>query len=343
MSKGSPPRTWGRCPIDTGNGQTLGSPPRTWGRWLNDHDFQPGDRFTPTHVGKICRRDQGRCFRKVHPHARGEDLICMEIDLSSPRFTPTHVGKMCGSRPSPVPRQVHPHARGEDSRVISGAGAYEVHPHARGEDDDVTTAQIVDAGSPPRTWGRCGLAFLKWSGYRFTPTHVGKMLCPVSRHPTSSVHPHARGEDNAKSERPSHVVGSPPRTWGRCRLRAEGQERSRFTPTHVGKMYSAAVLPILFTVHPHARGEDAGIRVWSNSWQVHPHARGEDCGVVILLVSFLGSPPRTWGRSPVAGDLAAHHGSPPRTWGRLRPICCGVVPTRFTPTHVGKIRKCVEL
>src|SRR5262249_55501354 len=54
----------------------------------------------------------------------------------------------------------------------------------------------------------------------------------------------------------------------------------------------------------------------SSGGSVHPHARGEDAAVRLSHHGLYGSPPRTWGR-------------PTRT----RRECQG---QRFTPTHVGK-------
>src|SRR5439155_893954 len=91
-----------------------------------------------------------------------------------------------------------------------------------------------------------------------------------------TVHPHARGEDGENITVDKWSSGSPPRTWGRCtRIRASAV-RSRFTPTHVGKIETGDPAATPTAVHPHARGEDAvGGRT------VHP---------------LSGSPPRTWGR-----------------------------------------------
>ena len=112
-----------------------------------------------------------------------------------------------------------------------------------------------------------------------------------------TVHPHARGEDGSGGGVFSWVVGSPPRTWGRWAEAASELGCLRFTPTHVGKIWSMLQQSSQTTVHPHARGEDSG----------------------------RGASPRV------------HVGSPPRTWGRCTPAIPHHPGTRFTPTHVGKM------
>ena len=49
--------------------------------------------------------------------------------------------------------------------------------------------------------------------------------------------------------------GSSPRTWGTPAASAQGNDRCRFIPTHVGNAEPPATHPPARTVHPHARGE----------------------------------------------------------------------------------------
>ena len=171
------------------------------------------------------------------------------------------------------------------------------------------------------------------------------------------VHPHARGEDCTETTRRAPDDGSPPRTWGRRFLGSKHGERCWFTPTHVGKTSISSANPLLYMVHPHARGEDF-------------------CFDFVHL-STSGSPPRTWGRLMPVHSFPSHKwftpthvgktgepewrtiqpqvhphargedtsprnhlvfeaGSPPRTWGRLLPFYPFLSSSRFTPTHVGK-------
>ena len=70
---------------------------------------------------------------------------------------------------------------------------------------------------------------------RNTPTGVGKTL---SARPTSSTrrkHPHGRGEDSASRMRISRHRETPPRAWGRPKLRELMDIGGGNTPTGVGK------------------------------------------------------------------------------------------------------------
>ena len=212
-----------------------------------------------------------------------------------------------------------------------------VHPHACGEAFCMRVREVFDHGSPPRMWGRLIVLRPFCSGYRFTPTHVGKTygLYPLSvslpvhphacgedsiipsLHDHSTVHPHACGEDRYFVPVASSASGSPPRMWGRrSPVNVDGL-MSRFTPTHVGKTLHLNIRQRSRTVHPHACGED--------------HPSSED------FCLACGSPPRMWGRPRHRQSYRAHpsvhphacgedcstiaalilvDGSPPRMWGR---------------------------
>jgi len=180
------------------------------------------------------------------------------------------------------------------------ATARTVHPHGRGEND-----YVAAAGG---------------HGGRFTPTGVGKMLCPPTNCYSFSVHPHGRGEnaqlvdqtvDNVRFT-PTGVgkmtpviechraaYGSPPRAWGKSLPHPPRRIRTRFTPTGVGKM--------------------ADLRPGRKHCSVHPHGRGENAHRCLNVRLSCGSPPRAWGKCSIA---------PPHRKS-----------SRFTPTGVGKMRR----
>ena len=191
-----------------------GSPPRAWGA-LHPVAVHFGvSRFTPTCVGSMF--DIQSLFRigAVHPHVRGEHdspRRCHLLVVGSPprawgaspdqalqvariRFTPTCVGSI--------------------GRHASGKLYTTVHPHVRGEHISRRWTSWTTAGSPPRAWGalRGLLAFC--SGLRFTPTCVGSILPPSSRHAFFPVHPHMRGEHEIEADRWQSYFGSPPHAWG---------------------------------------------------------------------------------------------------------------------------------
>ena len=154
-------------------------------------------------------------------------------------------------------------------------------------------------GSPPRTWGKRVLLSGVCAQTRFTPTHVGKTAQMPHSHQPATVHPHARGENSARSRRSIAAIGSPPRTWGKRHERRVCRHAGRFTPTHVGKTYPKA---------------DSGRTVG-------------------------GSPPRTWGKRFCGLSGLGLSGSPPRTWGKRTGNHQRNRRPRFTPTHVGKTQR----
>ena len=194
------------------------------------------------------------------------------------RFTPTRVGKT-----------------GCDPR---GRGSVSVHPHACGENDYNYTVILQESGSPPRVWGKRGLAWwmVSWRmvhphacgenascfsdaglSCRFTPTRVGKTTYRVR--PSASMY------------------GSPPRVWGKLELIWRLPLLTRFTPTRVGKT--------ILSASARARWNGSPPRVWGK------HSR-----YVMPEEEVNGSPPRVWGKRPRKTLATLQSGSPPRVWGK---------------------------
>ena len=132
-------------------------------------------------------------------------------------------------------------------------------------------------------------------GERFIPTHVGNSSSPPRCSMRSTVHPHARGEQELAARFMADSSGSSPRTWGTAATPLPCPSRPRFIPTHVGNSTARTVNSVQPTVHPHARGEQNTIC---------------DSGT-----SDNGSSPRTWGTVHLGGGRS------------------GI--SRFIPTHVG--------
>src|SRR4030095_13784999 len=84
-----------------------------------------------------------------------------------------------------------------------------------------------DKQPPPAHWSE-----------RFTPTRVGTTSSALSAASIVSVHPHARGDDNAWICLGLFQFGSPPRAWGRLVKMVVVDLRPRFTPTRVGTTIS---------------------------------------------------------------------------------------------------------
>ena len=191
------------------------------------------------------------------------------------RFTPTGVGtgllQLLGISYVPV----HPHGRGDWPRPVGDAEGV--------------------PGSPPRAWGLAGFLRYKLGRKRFTPTGVGTGRERARRQSIASVHPHGRGDWQARSRMFFATGGSPPRAWGLEGFQRFNQGGQRFTPTGVGTGFTARVSPGLFPVHPHGRGD--------------------------------------WPEAKVSGFSLS--GSPPRAWGLVKSALNAGSSKRFTPTGVG--------
>ena len=173
-----------------------------------------------------------------------------------------------------------------------------VHPHARGEHITQTWELVLDAGSSPRTWGTPIVQAGRRRRVRFIPTHVGNTHTHSPRAPSSTVHPHARGEHTGAVSTARSVVGSSPRTWGTRAACCAWWRLWRFIPTHVGNTACSARFQLSGSVHPHARGEHA-------------------FGFPACRASH-GSSPRTWGThqsylvesTPLFGARQSHRREP---------------------------------
>ena len=170
-----------------------------------------------------------------------------------------------------------------------------VHPHGRGEYSYHRVGIFCIVGSPPRAWGILLQAGIHIQPAWFTPTGVGNTVLLSVESPTTTVHPHGRGEYLAGTHPGAVRRGSPPRAWGIPPMLDSGQIGARFTPTGVGNTGEHRAGYFGDAVHPHGRGEYT-IQL----------AQGQD---------RYGSPPRAWGVRPTP---------PKRKTSR-----------RFTPTGVG--------
>ena len=194
------------------------------------------------------------------------------------RFTPTRVGTTLVDAYSGACVSVHPHARGDNSR-------------RPGDSKD-------QPGSPPRAWGQRQCTRVHSIPPRFTPTRVGTTAESTARHGSSTVHPHARGDNLLIPLQIMVGAGSPPRAWGQPVWHRKCRQCDRFTPTRVGTT-SDQFTPIwIAPVHPHARGDNQAAHV-----------------------------PRR-----------ITNGSPPRAWGQLEVVPAPLKLNRFTPTRVGTTR-----
>ena len=170
-----------------------------------------------------------------------------------------------------------------------------VHPHGRGEHLAALSVESSPNGSSPRAWGTPSAARTAAIEGRFIPTGVGNTDAPRSPRTQRAVHPHGRGEHDAKKIRDGKIIGSSPRAWGTRAKRPHQRAKNRFIPTGVGNTPAIRPASIASAVHPHGRGEH--------------------------------------GRCPHHRKLG--HGSSPRAWGTRRPHRQRGQWRRFIPTGVG--------
>ncbi len=239
-------------------------------------------RFTPTLVGKTDKDKILVGERQVHPHACGENSRHLMAAFSPVGSPPRLWGKHHTRALDGLPDRFTPTLVGK-TKVLHGSGGMRpVHPHACGENYGKWICHSRGAGSPPRLWGKPHLHQRLNVHLRFTPTLVGKTTSPARLGAPPTVHPHACGENAARSWTDSRIDGSPPRLWGKPSAARWQRRLGRFTPTLVGKTIGNATMVLPIEVHPHACGENA------TAW--------------LALAKRGGSPPRLWGKQPV-GNL----------------------------------------
>mgnify|MGYP001353016287 CR=1 FL=1 len=246
-----------------------------WGQRPRAGRASSHERFTPTRVGTTVAdagRDRGL---EVHPHACGDNGQAARDENavfgSPPRVWGQRDPAACAARP----RTVHPHACGDNSGLVKGA--------AKGY------------GSPPRVWGQLNIATNQPGAVRFTPTRVGTTTSESCATASTTVHPHACGDNLGDYPVVWAALGSPPRVWGQLPPQFHQRRASRFTPTRVG------------TTRRDARTQGRPL--------VHPHACGDNMRRKTSEATCPGSPPRVWGQ-PDRGPCQEGH-------------------RRFTPTRVG--------
>ena len=169
------------------------------------------------------------------------------------------------------------------------------HPHVRGEDHARKARASHADGSPPRAWGGHATFLRGMYDMRLTPTCVGRTSGSAPFGRGSAAHPHVRGEDVYLAAPESMTNGSPPRAWGGRLVIKDDATGARLTPTCVGRTGSG--------------------RRRRPSTPAHPHVRGEDWGVTLFSGQMSGSPPRAWGG--LQDDIAELRGE------RLTPTCVG--------------------
>ncbi len=114
-----------------------GPSPRMWGKRITGSTGCSQHRTIPTHVGKTNAKWDRRAKPADHPHACGENCLCIAAMLDMPgpsprmwgkqpklrtrmgsdRTIPTHVGKTTYGRLAYARNSDHPHACGENTKL----------------------------------------------------------------------------------------------------------------------------------------------------------------------------------------------------------------------------------
>ena len=124
----------------------------------------------------------------------------------------------------------------------------------RGEDQPTRIDKIVDAETPPHAWGR---------------------RLDVPGRSEKARNPHMRGEDKSSMASTHWAVETPPHAWGRLVSDEYAVIDERNTPTCVGKTYLGSKGGMGHWKHPHMRGEDWTVYLWTNGKaETPPHAWG---------------------------------------------------------------------
>ncbi len=256
-----------------------GSSPRPWGTLRITGLAVAADRFIPTPVGNTTSCHLRFRAISVHPHARGEHRMPVNLESLDIGSSPRPWGTQNRKQITDGIKRFIPTPVGNTEWLPGCPGAWPVHPHARGEHVFIKKLYSAAAGSSPRPWGT------RFSGKRFRvdgrfiPTPVGNTSYGAYSTYSAAVHPHARGEHEIPQKSMIQIRGSSPRPWGTPDTARPIRAECRFIPTPVGNTGTA--------------------RPAFDRRSVHPHARGEHHVSVDEVADSRGSSPRPWGTRSV--------------------------------------------
>ena len=335
---------------------TFGSSPRARGTGLEPLLRRRGARFIPARAGNRSSGSASSYPRPVHPRARGEQDLKLgrieEHDGSSPRARGT-------DPPAAHERQVFRFIPARAGNRCGGTGAARsraVHPRARGEQSSASPRNRSTAGSSPRARGTGALETTMPEVRRFIPARAGNRARRSNTATRWAVHPRARGEQWEAQRGGRHVAGSSPRARGTAAPWRAPRAAWRFIPARAGNRGGRATPCRSRTVHPRARGEQAGAAAYRvNLGGSSPRARGTGRAGracrrrrrfiparagnrrnVTATDFILSVHPRARGEQRVCGNqMAGHYGSSPRARGTGSAHAVGVDRRRFIPARAG--------
>ena len=108
------------------------------------------------------------------------------------------------------------------------------HPHIHGEHETGLTADEVNKGSPPYTWGALIIVVLVDFAVGITPIYMGSTSTLLINDRPLKDHPHIHGEHAAIALFRRASQGSPPYTWGAHPIQFIDQRLNRITPIYMG-------------------------------------------------------------------------------------------------------------
>ena len=252
-----------------------GSSPHAWGTPVESACERCAGRFIPTCVGNTAALLSSSASNPVHPHMRGEHPVPSSMPVNWCGSSPHAWGTLRAAHDDRLRRRFIPTCVGNTQGGAMGPAADTVHPHMRGEHVSLWWLGGGCAGSSPHAWGTRQRGSLAEALPRFIPTCVGNTQRWASDRPSTSVHPHMRGEHAVMAVGAFALLGSSPHAWGTPKKEAHKRLQDRFIPTCVGNTRRSPSHQMSTTVHPHMRGEHAcpGFDAMSSPGS-SPHAWG---------------------------------------------------------------------
>ena len=153
--------------------QRRGSSPRAWGTPPMWADLAQAKRFIPTGVGNTEHKESDFFIRPVHPHGRGEHVLCGRYRVTEYGSSPRAWGTRPSRRYPANPGRFIPTGVGNTGKLAELLEELTVHPHGRGEHVSSYHYGRSCAGSSPRAWGTPKLRLYYLRFWRFIPTGVG--------------------------------------------------------------------------------------------------------------------------------------------------------------------------
>ncbi len=253
----------------------IGSSPRARGAGFELALVLAQLRFIPTCAGSRGALMSPYLSRAVHPHVRGEQIICQHhLNLcfgSSPRAR----GAAHNGIENLFNTRFIPTCAGSRYQSLGVTGPQTVHPHVRGEQRNQSPDGLQAAGSSPRARGAAEMVKTYGVQWRFIPACAGSSSRPLWLQHDVTVHPRVRGEQRSPLGDRSASLGSSPRARGAGAQGVAVAVHLRFIPACAGSSPLSRLGYGWLVVHPRVRGEqNLLISRHFNSAGSSPRARG---------------------------------------------------------------------